>query len=271
MDARQGAFCWVELATTDLPSSKIFYSSLFGWVDSDLLLDGVPYSILTASDREVGGMTALGKEAKKHGQPSYWFSYVSVADAAALAAKATDLGGQVLVGPLEMGPASIAVLKDPTGATFGLWQSLDDEGTFDDGQADAVRLNELATPDLARAAHFYSSLFGWRELDSGSAGAGYKTFLRGDEIVAGMLQSKGPAPAAWTVYFSVADAARVIEKATVLGGSALVPLNEVPDVGRLAVLADPRGAVFAVIERTGGVVEQAKDVPETTARVRTGS
>jgi predicted enzyme related to lactoylglutathione lyase len=269
-DARLGSFCWVELVTGDLAASKIFYGSLFGWTVSDALLDGVPYAILTVGNREVGGMTALSKEAKKSGTASYWFSYVTVADTEAVAAKAAMLGGKVVLGPLEMGPASVAIVRDPTGGVFGLWQSLGGAGTFDEGQANAVSLNELSTPDVELSGRFYSGLFGWRELAGESAALPYKTFMLGEKIVAGMLEGKSetPAPAEWTVYFSVSDAARTVDKATYLGARSLVPLREIPGVGRLAVLADPGGAVFAVIELAGGVVEEAKESVEPTVRVK---
>jgi predicted enzyme related to lactoylglutathione lyase len=266
--ARLGSFCWVELVTPDLPASKVFYGSLFGWTVTDELLDGVPYAVLTVGNREVGGMTALSKEAKRSGTSSYWFSYIAVEDAAAIAANAAGLGGQAVLGPLEMGPASVAVLKDPTGAVFGLWQSLGATGTFDEGQANAVSLNELSTPNVDRAGKFYATLFGWRELAGESAALPYKTFTMNGNIVAGMLQGPAAAPAAWTVYFSVADAARTLEKATYLGATIIVPLREVPGVGRLAVLADPGGAVFALIELVGGVVEEAKESADPTVRIQ---
>jgi predicted enzyme related to lactoylglutathione lyase len=269
-DTRLGSFCWIELVTTDLPASKVFYGSLFGWTSTDELLDGVPYSILTVGDREVGGMTALSKEAKRSGTPSYWFSYVAVEDAEAIATKAAKLGGKTVLGPLQMGPASVAVLEDSTGAVFGLWQSLDTTGTFDEGQANAVSLNELTTPDVESAGRFYAGLFGWREVAGEGSALPYKTFAMGEKIVAGMLQGTGPskADAGWTVYFSVSDVARTIEKADYLGAKVLVPLHETPEVGRLAVLADPGGAVFAVIERLTGVVEPSAESAVPTVRVQ---
>jgi uncharacterized protein len=272
-DTRLGSFCWVELVTSDLPTSKVFYGSLFGWTATDELLDGVPYAILTVGNREVGGMTALSKAAKRSGASSYWFSYVAVEDAEAIAARAAALGGKAVMGPLQMGPASVAVLEDPSGAVFGLWQSLDAAGTFDEGQANAVTLNELTTPDVGQAGRFYSGLFGWRELAGESAAIPYKTFAVGEKIVAGMLQGKEPSAtaSAWTVYFSASDAARTVEKATYLGAKIVVPLREVPSVGRLAVLADPGGAVFAVIELEGGVVQESTESAEPTRPVRTGT
>jgi predicted enzyme related to lactoylglutathione lyase len=220
-------------------------------------------------DREVGGMTALSKAARKTGTPSYWFSYVAVDDAAAIATKAAQLGGKAVLDPMEMGPANIAVLKDPTGAVFGLWQSLDATGTFDDGQANVVRLNELSTHDVELSGRFYSGLFGWRERAGADAAQPYKTFVRGDEIVAGMLESKNETAAldAWTVYFAVRDAARVVQKATYLGAKIVAPLIDVPGAGPLAILSDPEGAQFAVVEMAGGVVEEARESSDTTVRV----
>jgi hypothetical protein len=63
----------------------------------------------------------------------------------------------------------------------------------------------------------------------------------------------------------------MVEKATHLGAKTVVPLGEVPGVGRLAVLADPGGAVFAVIQLMGGVVEESKESAETTVRTNIGT
>ena len=123
------------------------------------------------------------------------------------------------------------------------------------GYAAAVALNELSTPDINRAGSFYAGLFGWQDLASARAAVPYKTFKLGERIVAGMMQAQ-PAPRAaaeWTVYFSVTDAAATVARAESLGAGAVIPLHDVSGAGRLAVLTDPEGAVFAVIEPGGGV------------------
>jgi predicted enzyme related to lactoylglutathione lyase len=254
-DAPTGSFCWVELATTNLASSKAFYGSLFDWAITDTLIDGVPYAVAAGARGEVAGMSVLSREAKKSGTSSYWFSYIAVDDPPAVAVKAALLGGKIVVGPLEMGPASVAVVRDPTGAVFGLWHWARAREDAHRGYAAAVALNELSTPDINRAGSFYAGLFGWQDLASARAAVPYKTFKLGERIVAGMMQAQ-PAPRAaaeWTVYFSVTDAAATVARAESLGAGAVIPLHDVAGAGRLAVLTDPEGAVFAVIEPGGGV------------------
>jgi hypothetical protein len=136
-----------------------------------------------------------------------------------------------------------------------------------------VSLSELSTPDVDKSGRFYSGLFGWAERPGESAALPYKTFWLGEQIVAGMLQGNGtsPASAQWTLYFTVSDASRTVEKATYLGALTVLPLREVPGVGRLAVLADPGGAVFAVIELLGGVVAESKESAETTVPTHLGT
>lgn len=121
---------------------------------------------------------------------------------------------------------------------------------------------ELATSDTARAKAFYSKVLGWSWADSGTPGMTYLLASAGSAMVAGMMQGEAGQPQAWTLYFAVDDCDATVEKAAALGAKIYVPPADIPGTGRFAVLCDPQGAGFALLEPlpggSGGAFDQAK-------------
>jgi hypothetical protein len=120
-DYAPGTPCWVDLGSPDLDASIEFYGSLFGWdVPESASSEATGgYRQAMKGGKPVSGMMPLMQE----GQPPAWTSYVSVADAAATAAKVSEAGGSVIAEPMEvLDLGSMAVFADPTGAVFGIWQ-----------------------------------------------------------------------------------------------------------------------------------------------------
>jgi hypothetical protein len=110
---------------------------------------------------------------------------------------------------------------------------------------------ELLTRDPAAAEGFYTAVFGWKTVTEVTQGTAYTMFKLDDQDVAGMMmmpeQVPAEAPAHWAVYFAVTDCAVVERKAAELGGQVLHPTTDI-EVGRFAVLADPQGATFQLLE-----------------------
>ncbi len=106
---------------------------------------------------------------------------------------------------------------------------------------------DLASPDLAASAAFYSALFGWEAKDQGPEAGHYHMFEKDGVAVAGAgpIMMEGQPPA-WTTYVSVTDADEAIAKVKAAGGMVFVEPMDVLDVGRMAVFADPTGAAAAV-------------------------
>jgi uncharacterized protein len=105
---------------------------------------------------------------------------------------------------------------------------------------------DLATTDAAAAKAFYTALFGWETEDTDAGGGSVYTMCRlGGDAVCGMFEMPGAAPS-WTSYVTVEDADAAALRATELGGSRLQDAFDVLDAGRMAMLGDPQGAVFAV-------------------------
>lgn len=246
--APSNTVCWVELQTTDLPASRRFYEGLFGWTVSETP-GPMPYVMASNGDKRVAGMVGIPDEAKTR-IPPHWLSYVAVADADESAKAVTKLGGRILMGPMQMGPGKMAVAQDPTGAVFALWQELQSMGTFQYGEIASLGWSEVLTDDVETDGKFYAGLFGWSLAPGQNPSIPYTVFMQGERMVGGMMgitqEMKDPPPS-WWVYFSVADADATLEKVTKLGGKVLRPGTDIPNIGRFGIVADPQGAVFAVI------------------------
>ena len=244
-----GSFCWPELATPDSPMAKEFYSGLFGWTPLDVASAGGTYTFLQLRGRDVAALRTLSDRERANGVPSHFLSYVSTASADASAARAKELGGTVLAGPFDVEAVGrMAVVRDPGGAVFALWEARGHIGARLVGEDGSLCWTELSTADAAGAKAFYGGLFGWTwKADD----AHYLEIYRDEQPIGGILPMTGEEwtgiPAHWTPYFQVPDCDATAAKAASLGGSAVVPPTEFEDVGRFAVLRDPMGACFSVI------------------------
>ncbi|TNC22192.1 VOC family protein [Amycolatopsis alkalitolerans] len=106
---------------------------------------------------------------------------------------------------------------------------------------------DLTTPDVEGAARFYGELFGWEVIEGGEDVGGYRMcHLRGKPVAGMMAQQQPGMPPSWTGYVSVTDADVATKAVTAAGGQVLVEPMDVMSAGRMAVFADPGGAVFGV-------------------------
>ncbi|PYS64629.1 MAG: VOC family protein [Acidobacteria bacterium] len=252
MEHALGSFCWIELATTDGPGAKKFYTELFGWEaqDSPIGPDMV-YTMLKLNGKDVGALFQKGEMMKD--VPTHWASYVSVNSADETVAKAKSLGGTIRQEAFDvMDVGRMAVITDPTSATFCIWEPKKHKGigVKVKGETNSLCWNELLTNDTAKAIDFYTKLFGWKtKTDSGATP--YTEIINGEEHIGGIMQIQphmGPMPPNWGIYIAVDDCDGTAQKATSLGGRQYVPPTDIPKVGRFAVLSDPQGAVFSIIK-----------------------
>jgi predicted enzyme related to lactoylglutathione lyase len=246
-----GSFSWVELATTDQPAAKTFYSSLFGWQPVDMPMGpGEYYTMFNLSGGVVGAAYTLNPE-KMQGVPPHWGLYITVASADETAAKAAASGGKVCAGPFDvMTFGRMAVLQDPTGATFMIWEPREHQGTTLACETGTLCWADLNSKDPAAAARFYTEVFGW-EVAPGKDGTGYLHIKNGEEFIGGMppVQFQNPnAPPHWLIYFLVADCDASTAKAKELGAKVYMGPMTMENVGRWSVVADPQGAVSALFQ-----------------------
>lgn len=244
-----GTFCWSELSTTDLDGAKAFYASLLGWeaVDNPVPGGGV-YSMQNIDGRPVAAIAPQPEQQRAAGVPSMWNSYVSVESADATAEKARELGATVHAAPFDvMDVGRMAVIQDPQGAFFMLWQPGLHFGAALVNAPGALVWNELRSPDLDGSSAFYSGLFGWTiERREGTALGVYLGIKNGGANNGGIAELSPPGvPPHWLVYFGVEDVDEALAKVGELGGTTLLGSTDI-EIAKIAVVADPQGAAFAI-------------------------
>jgi predicted enzyme related to lactoylglutathione lyase len=116
---QHGAFSWSELQTTDVDGAKKFYSALLGWATEDFPSAETPYTIVKAGEDMVGGIMTLPSQCA--GVPPHWGVYITVDDVDASAKKATELGGTIIVPPMDIKDVGrFSVIRDPQGGVFSI-------------------------------------------------------------------------------------------------------------------------------------------------------
>jgi predicted enzyme related to lactoylglutathione lyase len=110
-----------------------------------------------------------------------------------------------------------------------------------------VGWNELMTPDPAAAIAFYTALFGWTTEKFPMAHADYTILKRNGEMFGGVMATPEPgAPTQWINYVMVASVDATLAQSASLGGVTIMGPMDVPDVGRIAILRDPQGALIGL-------------------------
>ncbi|MFN0085681.1 MAG: VOC family protein [Blastocatellia bacterium] len=252
-----GMFCWVELGTSDQAGAKTFYSDLFGWtIDDKPMGPDEVYTIMQLNGKDAAAMYTLRPDLQQ-GVPPHWMTYICVENADQAAEAITAAGGTVMMGPFDVSTMGrMAVAQDPTGAHFSVWQPGDNNGVGVKNEANAFCWAELATRDTAAAEAFYTRVFGWDPVHKEFGPIKYTEYYphgRAAEgmAVGGMMDMPpelGDVPAHWAVYFAVADCDDAAARAKALGATVLAGPEDIPGVGRFAVMQDPQGAVFSTIK-----------------------
>lgn len=249
-----GTPCWIELSTPDLDGAREFYTGLFGWE----CVPGEQNGHLIAYR---DGYPVAGLRARAGGTPT-WRLYLAAQDSAAVALRGERLGARVLL-DREWVPelGGRVVLESPAGDEFGL---LDTSGPLrgDVGLPGTLTWAELVTIKAQRADLFYQGLFGYEGEQFGTAHrSDYSVwFLGGDSVLARVsMIRKYVTPETrphWLLYLGAdpgigTDA--TVHEAIARGGRVRVDPYET-SLGRVAVLRDPTGARFALVDSASTVL-----------------
>lgn len=252
---KPGTPCWVDLMVPDQQAALDFYCGLFGWQGEIGPSETGGYSVCELKGKPVAGiMKAMNPDGTVPDPmpPTVWTTYLSTDNVDGTLKSVTDAGGGVMMGPVDvMELGRMAIVTDPTGAVVGLWQP----GTFDGAgivnEHGALTWNELATNDTAAAAEFYSRVLPLTTGPTDLLGAeGYTTIRVDGREVGGMMsldQHPAGTPPHWLTYFHADDVDAIAAAAGKAGGKVIAPPFDMP-AGRMSVLSDPQGGVFAVIK-----------------------
>jgi predicted enzyme related to lactoylglutathione lyase len=252
-----GSFCWIELHTSDQNAAKKFYDSLFGWEAKDEPMGPNDfYTMFKLQGRDAAAGCTLRPEETAHGVPPHWMIYITVDNADAAAAKAGQLGGTVLAPAFDvMDAGRMAVIQDPTGAVFCVWQANKSQGIGIAQVNGTLCWADLSTPDAKRASDFYTGLFGWQIAADPKDKSGYMHIKNGEHFIGGVppasMRQPG-VPPHWMAYFQVDDVDATAAKATQAGAKLYMPPTTMEGVGRMSVIADPQGAVFSIFKSARG-------------------
>ncbi|MCM1969904.1 VOC family protein [Streptomyces sp. G1] len=226
----EGVPCWVDVQLPDVEAGKRFYGDLFGWSfeDSYALKEGERVAALLP--KTDGRM------------PTVWTVYFATPDAEALARRVLEAGGNIVAAPLQTrsGEAVTALVTDPEGAVFGLWQPLAHPGFGRRHEIGTFAWAQLYARDTETANDFYGPLF-----HAALFGPDAKPDF-GRAPVADVFFPEMPPH--FVVHFRVADCARAVERVTGLGGRVQAPPFET-SYGTVAVVTDNQGASFALLQR----------------------
>jgi len=248
-DIAPGAPCWIDLLTSDPDGAQAFYAELFGWTYE--IGDVEKYNGYITASKDGRSVAGIMKNDGTSGSPDTWTTYLRVEDIGATADAAAASGGQVLMAPMAVPEqGQMAMIMDSSGAAVGLWQFGGHTGFQLAAEPGSAVWHELLTRDYSGAVKFYQDVFGWNtDVMSDTPEFRYTTLGAGEDARAGIMDAAGflpeGVPAHWQVYLGTADADAAVAKAVSMGGTVIEPAADTP-FGRVALLADPTGAVFRI-------------------------
>ena len=271
-----GVPCWIDSGRVKAQPALDFYGGLLGWEFENRAPEGAdPYYVATLGGRDVA---AIGQQPWQEHRP-VWNTYVWVEDADAAAAKAVKAGGEVQMAPFDVGAAGrMAVIADPTGASFCVWQPNEHRGAQAVNEPGSWNFSDLHTRDPERAMRFYGAMFDWRAGELAEEGYamiyrpgygehlaerdpdlysrldGFGTDRSFADVVASLAvmsdeQFPPEAPSHWGITLAVADADATAARAKELGGTVTVEPFDT-EWTRTAIIADPEGCVFTASQFT---------------------
>ncbi len=238
-----GTPCWIDYGAGDVQAAKSFYGSLFGW---DWTADSPEFGGYVNALKDGQQAAGLGPLMDPTDSPS-WTTYFATGDAAAACDRIRRAGGTVVVEPMEIGPmGTMVIAADPQGNAFGLWQAGTHTGVQVYGEPGSLVWNDAAVDDPAAARDFYAAVFGFT-YEEVPGTEGYTTFATADRPLGGLGGTSPGAPKGWATCFGVASTDDTVAAVEAAGGKVtMAPMDT--EFGRFAVVTDPWGAAFTVMQ-----------------------
>ena len=258
-----GKLIFVELVTPDLAATKQFYTGLFGWTFRDIQDGGTKYAGAFLDGRPVAGLIHKNVPASEHRQPA-WLSFFSVRDVDAAKKVALQNAAKVLFEPHSIPDRGrVAVFADPQGAIFAVLASSSGDPTDVLAEPGEWIWTSLITHDPETSAAFYQTLFGYEVFELPAGQGTQHVLLASDNYARASVNTlpvnKPNAHPHWLNYVRVEDTVKMTAKVVALGGRVLVEPRIDRHGGKVAVVADPFGAPFGLLEWPD---TESKEVPK---------
>ena len=264
---QSGVPCWVETWQDDGDAAAAYYSRIFGWEVEQTASpgDGGSFRICRLRGRDVA---AIGSPIPDPAPPvPSWTTFIQVDSTEQIVARVKEAGGNVVVDPMDsLEGGSIAIVADPAGAAFAVWEQAKHGGAELINEPGAWAMSMLVTPDSEQAVRFYGEVFGWSTESFGMGGdeivmftlPGYVGGEPSQPVPRDVVATVAPPAAAegvpphWSVDFWVRDPDEIARITTEMGGQVLAEPFDIPEIGmRTAALADPQGAAFSITRPPG--------------------
>lgn len=246
MTIATGTPVWADLQSLDREAAHAFYGAVFGWTFEVTGEEFGHYANATLDGAVVAGEMKAPQEGP---QVAYWSLYLKTDSAADAVSRATGLGAETLVEPMSVGElGTMAVMKDPGCAAFGVWEPKAHQGFAISGAHGHPCWFEVNTGDAHATANFYAEIGGGLEVQK-MEGMDYWTVHADGRPRFGAMQMTDEwkdIPPHWMIYFAVDDVDATAAQVVELGGAIHHGPFDTP-FGRIAVARDPQGAVFTVI------------------------
>jgi uncharacterized protein len=249
-----GKVVWTELVTPDLAAAERFYGGLLGWTFQSIHTGGSDYAVAIADGRPVGGLYQKSIPAGEHRQ-SAWLTFIAVRDVDAAKQVALTHGAKLVSDSKSYrSRGRQAVLTDPEGAVFAILASSSGDAS------DLLALpgewiwSSLLARDAGSEAAFYQQVFSYDVFDLASEDGLEHVILSSDDYARASVNAF-PADSArwhphWLSFIRVDNTIDAVAKAVSMGGRVLVEPHVDRHGGKVAVVADPAGAPFGLMEWT---------------------
>jgi uncharacterized protein len=252
-DHHVGKVVWVDLVTPDLESARRFYAGLFSWTFRDVLSNDKNFTLALLDGRPVAGLVQRPVPTGERKQPA-WLTFIAVRDVGAVERTVVAHGGRVLSPPRaypQRGRQSI--LADPQGAVFAVLESSSGDPPDVLASPGDWIWSSLITRDPDAGAAFYQELFGYEVFELDDSEDGREHNLLATDGYARASANSLPSGASnlhshWLNFVRVVSTRDSAAKVVALGGRVLVEPHSDRHGGVVAVVADPSGAPFGLLE-----------------------
>jgi uncharacterized protein len=259
-----GKVVWVDLVTPDLEGAKTFYSGMFGWTYRDVHSGEKDFVLVLLNGRPIGGIVQRTEPKRNSRQPA-WLTFIAVRDVGEAERAAVAKGGKVL-SPVREYPqrGRQEILADPQGAVFAVLQSSSGDPADILAEPGDWIWSSLITSDANAGSAFYQALFDYDVFDLTADDDDRQHLLLASDGYARATANALPANPGkrrphWLNYVRVVSARDSAAKAVALGGRVLVEPHTDRHGGMVAVVADPSGAPFGLLEWSDS---ESKEVPK---------
>ena len=247
-----GVPCWADAMIPDLEGAKRFYGELLGWTFEEGSPEFGNYTEARSDGLRVAAVVPTPPEMA--GSPPSWSIYFASSRVDETARRIQEAGGTSAVDPMDVADyGRMMIAQDPEGTFFGVWQAGSRTGFEKRGEPGSYVWATVCVRNSEAADAFYPDVMPLEPVPLPGSGSDvdYTVFRAGGHAVAGRLRMDDRFPAEVPphvlVHFGVEDCDRAMETVRRLGGEVKSGPTDTP-FGRLAVVSDQQGAVFAVID-----------------------